>query len=115
MEKGCESGTSPAAYPTWDIRSKKETSLSFHRPPLSGGQVVLRHRRSREMVLMHKRKQVSITSRSSTKACKSSMRGLPKTSSAMSYQLDGPGPPAGSSHRWSRFRQPSGSHGVAHP
>jgi hypothetical protein len=21
MEKGCESGTSPAAYPTWDIRS----------------------------------------------------------------------------------------------
>ena len=22
MEKGCESGTSPAAYPTWTIRSK---------------------------------------------------------------------------------------------
>jgi len=23
MEKGCESGTSPAAYPTWDIHSNK--------------------------------------------------------------------------------------------
>ena len=41
---------------------KKETLLSFHRPPLSGGQVILRHRRSREMVLMHKSKQVSIGS-----------------------------------------------------
>src|ERR1700731_4451736 len=25
------------------------------------------------------------------------------------------GPPAGYSHRWSRFSQPSGSHGAAHP
>ena len=24
MEKGRESGTSPAAYPTWDIRSRKK-------------------------------------------------------------------------------------------
>ena len=41
---------------------KKETLLSFHRPPLSGGQVILRHRRRREMVLLHKSKQVSIGS-----------------------------------------------------
>ena len=54
-------------------------------------------------------------SKPSGKACKSSMRGLPKTSSAMSYQLDGPGPPAGCSHMWSNFRQPIDSHSAVLP
>ncbi len=31
MEKGRESGTSSAAYPTWSNRSKKSFKESFHR------------------------------------------------------------------------------------
>jgi hypothetical protein len=33
----------------------------------------------------------------------------------MSYQLVDEVHPADSSHRWYRFRQPSGSHGAFHP
>ncbi|HJT55052.1 MAG TPA: tryptophan-rich sensory protein [Ktedonobacteraceae bacterium] len=55
---------------------KKETLLNFHRLPLSGDQMVLRHRRRREMVLMHKSKQASIGSRSSGMVCTDFLREL---------------------------------------
>src|SRR5215469_13436516 len=41
------------------------------------------------------------------------MKGLSKTSSGMTDELDGPRPPAGRSHTCSCFRQPSGRHGAA--
>jgi hypothetical protein len=44
------------------------------------------------MFLVYKGKHGSMGSKPSGKACKSSMRSLPKTSSVMRIQLDGPGP-----------------------
>ena len=35
MEKGCESGTSPAAYPTSFARSHTSTAFAFHIHPLT--------------------------------------------------------------------------------
>jgi hypothetical protein len=42
---------------------EKETPLGFHNPPISHCQVVLSHRRSKGIVLVHKRKQVCLGSR----------------------------------------------------
>ena len=66
-------------------------------------------------MLFHQRNHRDMDSKSSGKAYHDSMRGLPKTSSGMTLQLDGPRPPVGRSHMWSRFRLPSGSHGGVHP
>src|SRR5215831_3551302 len=77
---------------------RERESLGIHRPLLSGGPMELSHQWRREIVLIHKRKHGGLGSKPSGKACTGRLRGLPQTSSAMSYELDGPGPPAGCSH-----------------
>src|SRR6266487_4030230 len=94
---------------------RERGSLGCHHQPLSLCQLELSHRKSRGIVLVHQRKHWGRDSKPSGKASKSSMRGLPQTSSAMSNQLDGPGPPAGHSHTWYCFRLPSSSRDAAHP
>ncbi len=94
---------------------EKETSLSFHHPELCLCQVVLSYRRSRGMVLMYKRKQACLGSRSSGKACTGCRRGCQRPLQTRRSELDGPRPPAGCSHTRFRIRLPSGSHGATHP
>ena len=89
--------------------------LDFHCSHLSGCQVGLSQRNCRGRVLIYQRNHACLGSGSGGQACKGSRRGLPQTSSAMSYQQDGPCLSAGYSYMWFRFRPPSSSHGAVHP
>ena len=68
--------------------------LGFHRHPLSLYQVCLSHRKSRGMVSCTREYRGGMGNRPSGKAYKGFRRGLIKTSSGMTDELDGPGPPA---------------------
>src|SRR5215471_19212302 len=76
------------------------------RSPLARDEVVLSHRNGRGMVLMDRSNPASLDSKPSGKASTACRSGLQQTASAMSYELDGPPPPAKHSHTWSRFRLP---------
>jgi len=78
--------------------SVREEAPGLHRPPLFRGQVVLSYRFRRGIVLVYQRKHRGRDSKPSGKACTSSRKGLSQTSSGMTGELYGPGPPAGLSH-----------------
>ena len=60
--------------------------LGFHRQPLSLCQVELSHRSRRGIVLFHQKKHRGMDIKSSGKACKGCLSGLPKTPSAMTLR-----------------------------